>query len=236
MATPARRACFGLLATHTVGSLGFTWMATPTISGTGREPRIALAVDLERTRPGPASVADIAIALDVLTAIITDYRERETGPLHVDGAHADDAIWALAVLEHDDAPLIVSAGNDGALRSWQVDGTLGPLRIDDAHADAIWALAVLEHDGEPLIVSGDGEGAIRSWRVDGTPGPPQRPQRLDPPACGRLSRLQTADRQRWRRRGDSQLAARRQPGPLRLPAPTETGSVPSESWTRTANR
>jgi hypothetical protein len=65
---------------------------TTTIAGTEREPRIALDVELERTRRGLASV-DIAIALDVLTGLITD--EDDT-PLLVNDAHAG-AIGALAV-------------------------------------------------------------------------------------------------------------------------------------------
>ena len=63
-------------------------MATSTGTGTHLGPRIALGVELEQTRPGPASVADIAIALDVLTAIITDY-PGETGPLSVDDTDVD---------------------------------------------------------------------------------------------------------------------------------------------------
>jgi hypothetical protein len=58
-----------------------------TVAGTAREPRIALGVELERTRPGLASVADIAIALDVLTGLITD--EDDT-PLRVDDAPPRD--------------------------------------------------------------------------------------------------------------------------------------------------
>jgi len=46
-------------------------MAT-TGADTEREPRIALGVELARTRPRLASIADIAIALDVLTGLITD--------------------------------------------------------------------------------------------------------------------------------------------------------------------
>src|SRR5450631_1191288 len=146
-------------------------MATTTGIGADREPRIALGVELEHTRPGSASVADIAIALDVLTAIVTDH-PGETGPLDVD----DTDIWikALVVFEYDGAPLIVGGGGGGGggrLRSWRVDGTPGPLSVDDTNMPKIEALVVFEYDGAPLIVSGGGGRRLRSWRVDGTPGP-----------------------------------------------------------------
>jgi len=138
-------------------------MATTTGIGADREPRIALGVELEHTRPGSASVADIAIALDVLTAIVTDH-PGETGPLDVD----DTDIWikALVVFEYDGAPLIVGGGG-GRLGSWRVDGTPGPLSVDDTNMPKIEALVVFEYDGAPLIVSGGGGRRLRSWRVDG---------------------------------------------------------------------
>ena len=68
-------------------------------------------------------------------------------------------------------PLIVSGGGDGAIRSWLLDGSPGPLDLPNAHTNWIRALVVLDHDGEPLIVSGDDDGAIRSWLLDGSPGP-----------------------------------------------------------------
>src|SRR5450631_473908 len=142
-------------------------MATTTGIGADREPRIALGVELEHTRPGSASVADIAIALDVLTAIVTDH-PGETGPLDVD----DTDIWikALVVFEYDGAPLIVGGGG-GRLGSWRVDGTPGPLSVDDTNMPKIEALVVFEYDGAPLIVGGGGGRRLGSWRVHGTPGP-----------------------------------------------------------------
>ena len=70
------------------------------------------------------------------------------------------------------APLAVISG------AFSVNGTPGPLHVDDANdADygGIGALVVVEDHGAPLIISGggggDGGGALRSWRLDGTPGP-----------------------------------------------------------------
>jgi hypothetical protein len=101
-------------------------MTTTTHIGAHREPRIAIGVVLDT---GPALIADIAVALDVLTAIVTDQPESEIGLLQVDHAHVRP-VWALVVLEHDGARPIVSSGDDGAVRSWRADGTPGPLQVD----------------------------------------------------------------------------------------------------------
>jgi WD40 repeat protein len=96
----------------------------------------------------------------------------------IPGVHTG-RITALVEQEHDSQPLIVTAGDDGAVRSWRLDGTPGPLTRDDAHTAApragadpgrTTALAVLEHCGQPLIVSA-GYRAVRSWWLDGSPGP-----------------------------------------------------------------
>jgi WD40 repeat protein len=75
-------------------------------------------------------------------------------------------IVALAVVEHDGQPLIISGDTCGALRSWRVDGSPGPLSRDDTWINA---LAVVEHDGLPLIVSAG--GALHTVRPDGSVGP-----------------------------------------------------------------
>jgi len=94
-------------------------------------------------------------------------------PLTVERVHAG-WIEALAVVEHDGAPLIITAGNDRELRSWRLDGTPGPLTVNDARQrrfGAAVALAVVEHDGAPLIITAGNDRELRSWRLDGTPGP-----------------------------------------------------------------
>ena len=140
-------------------------MATRSVLDTTREPRITLGVTWEGTGASLAAVADVAVALNVLTAIIGD--EDEAPPLNIADAH-HGPIGALAVLERDSAPLIISAGNDGALRSWRADGTPGELQQPDAHPDAIGALAVVERDYAPLIISAGIDGELRSWRVGST--------------------------------------------------------------------
>jgi hypothetical protein len=71
----------------------------------------------------------------------------------------------LAIVEHDGRPLIISADMGGALRSWCLDGSSGPLSRDNAHSRCIQALAVIEHDREPLIVSAGDDRTIVSSRV-----------------------------------------------------------------------
>jgi hypothetical protein len=89
---------------------------------------------------------------------------------HGTGIHV---VAALAVVEYQGAPLIISAGDDGALRSWRLDGRPGELQVPDAHAAPILALAVVEDLVGPLIISAGIDEALRSWRVDGAPGPLQ---------------------------------------------------------------
>ena len=125
-------------------------MATSTGTSTHLGPRIALGVELEHTRPGPASVADIAIALDVLTAIITDY-PGETGPLSVDDTDVG-SIGALVVLEYDGAPLIVGGGR-GRVPSTEIASTIrGPLfSITHSACTPIAASAISAREGRLVL-------------------------------------------------------------------------------------
>jgi len=71
------------------------------------------------------------------------------------------AIWALAVVEHDDGqPMILTAGFDGALRSGRLDGSAGPLDQPAHHSDPIGALEAVEHDGRTLILTAGSAGTI----------------------------------------------------------------------------
>jgi hypothetical protein len=150
---------------------------TDWLRATDREPRLALSLALERTVAGLPSVAELASLIGVVTMIfeLADpdgaLRAAVRRPLTVEHAHPR-GIQALAVVEHDGAPLIITAGEDGALRSWRLDGSLGELTREHAHHDEITALvvrisalAVVEYDGAPLIISAGDDGALRSWRV-----------------------------------------------------------------------
>jgi len=125
-------------------------MATTTVPRTKRAPRIAVGFALQRARRDPASIADVAAALNVLAAVIGD--EDDVPPLDVADAQVGEIV-ALAVVEHEGAPLIVSGGGSGSLRSWRLDGTPGELQVSDAHTSGILALVVVEHEGAPLIIS-----------------------------------------------------------------------------------
>ncbi len=83
----------------------------------------------------------------------------ETPTSTVIDAHSG-AILALAAVEHDGEPLILSAGGDGALRSWRLDGSAGPLDQPEAHRDPIGALEAVEHDGRTLILTAGSAGTI----------------------------------------------------------------------------
>jgi WD40 repeat protein len=95
-------------------------------------------------------------------------------PTSLPDAHSSP-VRALAVLEHEVETLIISAGDDRALRSWHIDGSPGPLQHPEPHNGPVRALAVLEHDGEALIISAGDDRALRSWHIDGSPGPLQQP-------------------------------------------------------------
>jgi WD40 repeat protein len=72
---------------------------------------------------------------------------------------------AVAVGELDGRPVIVSGGEDGTVRVWELaDGSpVGdPLT---GHDGAVNAVAVGELDGRPVIVSGGRDGTLRVWEL-----------------------------------------------------------------------
>jgi WD40 repeat protein len=90
-------------------------------------------------------------------------------------AHANGT-RGLAVVENDGAPLVISGGSDGAVRSWWLDGRPGPLTAPAIHADEILAVEVAELDGRPLVITGAKDGALRSCWLDARPGPLVSPE------------------------------------------------------------
>ena len=79
---------------------------------------------------------------------------------------------ALTVIRDGSRELLVTGGEDGAVRSFWLDGSTGPLQVDRAHAAAVRALTIVERP-EPIVISAGADGAIRSWRLDGDLGPLQ---------------------------------------------------------------
>jgi hypothetical protein len=98
-----------------------TVLDTEHLRATDREPRLALSLTLERTVAGLPSAAELASLVGVVTIVfeLADpdgaLRPAMSSPLTVERAHTG-AITALAVLQHDGAALIISAGRDDALR------------------------------------------------------------------------------------------------------------------------
>jgi WD40 repeat protein len=135
---------------------------------TRREPRIALSVTLDRIVPGSPSIVEIVSVIGVLTKIFAVISP-PAGALEVPDAHHSGGVYALAVLEREGEPLIISAGADGAVRSWRLDGQPGPLRTEDRGDDLLWSLVVGEHNGEPVIITGSDYGVLQSWRLDSRP-------------------------------------------------------------------
>jgi len=148
-------------------------MATATASSgeTGREPRLALGVTLERILPGLPSVDELASVVGVLIEILA-IASPASGPFDVRLECAQRTV----LVAHEDHSLVVSGGVDGTIQSWWLDGQPGPLNVPEAHEDAVWALAVVEHEGQPMIVTSSADGALRSWRLDGQPGPINVPE------------------------------------------------------------
>lgn len=52
--------------------------------------------------------------------------------------------------------MVFTGGSNGALRSWRLDGTPGPLTVDDAHGGGIGVLAVATDSHGAVLLSGGG--------------------------------------------------------------------------------
>lgn len=74
----------------------------------------------------------------------------------------------LANVQRTGAPLIISGAYGGALRSFNLDGTPGPLQELNGHVGWIMAMAIVYNSGAPLVVAGGKDGALRSWPVGNT--------------------------------------------------------------------
>jgi len=84
----------------------------------------------------------------------------------------------MAVVHRGGRPFVVVGDDNGMLRSFNPDGTPGPLPKVHAERGGLGAIAVVEALGETVIVTA-GYGApcaLHSFNVDGTPGPLQVPE------------------------------------------------------------
>ncbi len=76
-----------------------------------------------------------------------------------------DRVTALAVSSPPDTdPVVISAGSDGSVRFWSLDGGLS-LGSQSAHQGAARALAVGTLHGRPAVFSAGDDAMIRAWDV-----------------------------------------------------------------------
>lgn len=84
-------------------------------------------------------------------------------------AHSQ-SIRGLTVTDDGEEPLLITGGDDGALRSWTLAGDPGRLQVPDAHLGPIVLVGTLDIDGERLVITFGDDGAVRSWTLGGDRG------------------------------------------------------------------
>jgi hypothetical protein len=134
------------------------WAASVVVTDLGRRAKVVCGMsngtirrwDLASRKPEGEPLSHIVESGSVLPEFLAS---------HV----GTDAVGALATAELGGAAVIISGGQDGKLRLWDL-GSWTPLGDPvDAHQSGVAALATAELGRGAVIVSGGGEGPLRRW-------------------------------------------------------------------------
>ena len=79
-------------------------------------------------------------------------------------------VHAVAVAELDGRPVVISGGDDGTVRVWDLATGTPVSDPFTGHDGSVRAVAVAELDGRPVVISGSDDRTVRVWDLaTGTP-------------------------------------------------------------------
>jgi WD40 repeat protein len=77
--------------------------------------------------------------------------------------HHDDSVYALAMGMLEGRPVVVSGGDEGQVRVWDLVGAEPVYESLEGHSDSVTALAIGMLETQSIIVSGSRDHTIRFW-------------------------------------------------------------------------
>ena len=86
-----------------------------------------------------------------------------TEPANYVIGHHDDSVYALAMGVLEGRPVVVSGGDEGQVRVWDLVGAEPVYEPRVGHSDSVTALAVGMLETQSIIVSGSSDHTIRFW-------------------------------------------------------------------------
>lgn len=132
---------------------------------TGDRPLEQRASCLQRAARycGATDLAERVMGLGIELPWITRWAHWQTSGAFRQLTGHTGTVEAVALVQVDDEPVIVSGGGDGTVRLW--DARSGRPRAESSvgHSRPIWAVAVGEIDGELMIISGADDNTVRVW-------------------------------------------------------------------------